>query len=254
VPVRPALRTPDLGQVIRCADLLQQPQHTARPGPRHVIEPRWGHLHKPTDGARRPGNRAIVGGCREWDRCWLEAVALYQADGCRKMTRWSPCGSVDRRAGARSNLEPRVGSCFVGSSRKRRTHPVPGLPLPPVVHSGHEISDGRGYSSSSGASASALPSAPVAERTSVRDVKPRGASKAGLVRRQGVRRAWSLGDRELSTVSCAQSTGVQHLHPRPHDLSPDPVAGEQDQVCAATGREPYLLGPRPAVLQTYGTT
>jgi hypothetical protein len=68
VLLRPPLSTRDLRQVIRCADLLQQPQHTARPGPRHVIEPRWGHLRKPIDGARLPGNLAIVGitgGCRE---------------------------------------------------------------------------------------------------------------------------------------------------------------------------------------------
>jgi hypothetical protein len=60
VLLRPSLGTPNLRQVIRRADLLQQPQHTAGPRPRHVIEPRWPHLQKPTDAARLPGNRAIA--------------------------------------------------------------------------------------------------------------------------------------------------------------------------------------------------
>ena len=43
-------------------------------------------------------------------------------------------GSID--AGAHSQIfDPRVRSCFVGSNQKRRAHPVPGLPLPPVVPS-----------------------------------------------------------------------------------------------------------------------
>ena len=46
--------TPDLGQVIRCADLLQHPQDATRPGPRHVVKPRRRHSQKPIDddGAR----------------------------------------------------------------------------------------------------------------------------------------------------------------------------------------------------------
>src|ERR1700733_2570155 len=52
VLVGPALGTPDLGQLIGCADLLKQPQDAARPSPRHVIEPRWRHGRSGTPAAR----------------------------------------------------------------------------------------------------------------------------------------------------------------------------------------------------------
>ena len=38
---RPALRPGDLRQLIWRADLLQEPENTARPGARHVVKPRW---------------------------------------------------------------------------------------------------------------------------------------------------------------------------------------------------------------------
>ena len=47
--LRPAIRTPNLSQVIRCADLLQQPQDATRPSPRHVVKPRRRHSQKPID-------------------------------------------------------------------------------------------------------------------------------------------------------------------------------------------------------------
>src|ERR1700733_142293 len=50
--VRPAPGTPDLGPLIGCADLLEQPQDAARPGPRHVVEPRWRHGRSGTPAAR----------------------------------------------------------------------------------------------------------------------------------------------------------------------------------------------------------
>jgi hypothetical protein len=84
---------------------ISSSNHSTRldPGPRHVIEPRYRHLQKPTGGATLPGNRAIVGiigGCRERGPCCPAGVTVNGGQGIDMVARLRAGGSVSSRAGA----------------------------------------------------------------------------------------------------------------------------------------------------------